>query len=150
MVKTIRQNEKADANPSKTVFSKEHNDLKIKQVQEYSLHATGQYSLNLFVLCLNYSSTEAEMKKTYHSMARRFHPDKNIGLDTIEMMKMINEAKDGLEDTLRTNDASREEERVRAAEDEIIISSGDNSDSESRNTSSEPATSSSKASILTA
>ena len=41
-------------------------------------------------------------------MACIFHPDKNIGLDTTEMMKMINEAKDGLEDTLRTNDASRE------------------------------------------
>ena len=63
MVKTRRQNAKADANPSKTVFSKEQNDLKIQQVQEYSLHVTGQYSLDLFVLGLNYSSTEAEMKK---------------------------------------------------------------------------------------
>ena len=150
MVKTRRQNAKADANPSKTVFSKEQNDLKIKQVQEYSLHATGQYSLNLFVLGLNDSSTEAEMKKAYHYMARRFHPDKNIGLDTTEIMKMINEAKDGLEDTLRTNDASREEERVRAAEDEIIISSDDHSYSESSDKSSEPATSSSKASTLPA
>ena len=44
---------------------------------------------------------------------------KKIGLDTTEMMKMINWSKDGLEDTLRTNDASREEERIRAAEDEI-------------------------------
>ena len=42
------------------------------------------------------------MKKAYYSMARRFHPDINIGLDTTEMMKMINKAKDGLEDTLRT------------------------------------------------
>ena len=150
MVKTRRQNAKADAKLSKTVFSKEHNDLKIKQVQEYSLHATGQYSLNLFVLGLNDSSTEAEMKKTYHSMAHRFHSDKNIGLDTTEMMKMINKAKDGLEETLRTNDASREEERVRAAEDEIIISSDDHSDSESINTSSKPATPSSKASTLPA
>ena len=63
MVKTRRQNAKADANPSKTFFSKENNDLKIQQVQEYSIHATGQYSLNLFVLGLNYSSTEAEIKK---------------------------------------------------------------------------------------
>ena len=54
-------------------------------------------------------------------MARRFHPDKNVGLDTTEMMKMINEAKYGSEDTLRTNDASREEERVRAAEEGISI-----------------------------
>ena len=107
MVKTSRQNAKSDANSSMTKFSKEQNDLKIKQVQEYSLHATGQYSLNLFVLGLNDSSTEVEMKKAYHSMARRFHPEKNIGLDTTEMKKMINEAKDGLEDTLLTNDASR-------------------------------------------
>ena len=59
MVKTRQQNGKADANSSKTVFSKEHNDLKIQQVQEYSLHVTVQYSLNLFVLGLNDSSTEA-------------------------------------------------------------------------------------------
>ena len=77
-------------------------------------------------------------------MARRFHPEKNIGLDTTEMMKMINEAKDGLEDQLRTNDASREEERVRSAEDEISIPSDHNSDLESRDTSSKPASSSSK------
>ena len=88
-------------------FSKEQNDLKTNQVQEYSCNEAGTYPLNLYVLCLNYSSTDAEMKKAYYSMARRFHPDKNIGLDTTEMMKMINEAKDGLEDTLRTNDASR-------------------------------------------
>ena len=90
------------------------------------------------------------MKKAYYSMARRFHPDKNIGLDTTEMMKTINDAKYGLEDTLPTNDASREEERVGAAEDEISISSNDNPDSKLSNTSSEPATSSSKASILPA
>ena len=62
MVNTRQQNEKADANPSKTVFSKEQNDLKIKQVQEYSLHARGQYPLNLYVLGFNYSSIEAEKK----------------------------------------------------------------------------------------
>ena len=62
MVKTRRQNAKADANPSLTKFSKKHNDLKIKQVQEYSRHAGGMYPLNLYALGLNYSSTEAEMK----------------------------------------------------------------------------------------
>ena len=65
-------------------------------------------------------------------------------------MKMINEAKDGLKDTLRTNDASREYEFVRAAEDDISISSDDKSDSESSDTSSKPETSSSKASTLPA
>ena len=112
MVKTKRKNAKSDENPSMTKFGKEQNDLKIKQFQEYSRHAAVPYPLNLYVLGLNYSSTEAEMKKAYYFMARRFHPDKNIGLDTTEMMKMINEAKDGLEDQLRTNNASREEECV--------------------------------------
>ena len=83
-------------------------------------------------------------------MAHRFHFDKNIGLDTTEMMVIINGAKYVWKDTLRTDDASREEERVQAAEDAISISSDDNSDSESSDTSSEPATSSSKASTLTA
>ena len=59
MINTRQQNEKADANPSKKVFIKEQNDLLTQQVHEYSLHATGQYSLNLFVLGLNDSSTEA-------------------------------------------------------------------------------------------
>ena len=83
-------------------------------------------------------------------MDHRFHPDKNIGLDTTEMMKIINEAKDGLEDKLRDIDTSREEECVRAAEDEFSIPSDDNLDSESSDTSSEPALSSSKASTLPA
>ena len=109
MVKTRRQNSKTDANPRVTVFSKEQNELKIKQVQEYYLHAAGQYPLNLFVLGLNYYSTEAEMKKAYNYMAHRFHPEKIIGFDTTEMMKMINEAKNGLEFTLCTDYASREE-----------------------------------------
>ena len=43
MVKTRRKNAKADANPNMKKFIKEQNDLQIKQVQEYSLHAAGQY-----------------------------------------------------------------------------------------------------------
>ena len=121
MVNTRRQNAKENANPSKPVFRKEQNDLKIQQVHEYSLHATGQYSLNKFVLSLNDSSTETDMKTAYRSMTRRFHPDKNIGLDTSKTMTMINEAKDGLENTLLTNDAIREKERVRAAADAIQL-----------------------------
>ena len=107
MVNTRRKNERADANPSQPVLSKEQNDLLIQQVHEYSLHATGQYSWNTFVLGLNESSTEADMKKAYHSMALIFYPQKNIGLDTSKMMVMINEAKDGLKNTPRTNDAIR-------------------------------------------
>ena len=63
------------------------------------------------------------MKTAYRSMALRFHPDKKIGLDTSKMMSMINEAKDGLKNTLRNNDAIREEECIRAEEDGISISS---------------------------
>ena len=48
-------------------------------------------------------------------MARRFHPDNIFGFDTSEMMKMINTAKDGLQEQLRKNDACRDEERVQAA-----------------------------------
>ena len=107
MLNTRRQNAKSDANPSKPVFRKEQNDLFIQQVNEYSLHETGQYSLNLFFLGLNESSTEADMKTAYRSMSLRFHPDKNIGLDASKMMVTINEAKDGLEETLCTNDSSR-------------------------------------------
>ena len=90
------------------------------------------------------------MKTAYRSMALRFHLDKNIGLDTPKMMSMINEAEDVLEGILCTNDASRVEERVRAAENTILLSSDDNYDSETSNTSSEPATSSNKASTLPA
>ena len=66
------------------------------------------------------------------------------------MMKIINEAKDGLEYQLHTNDASREKERVRAAEYEISIPSDHNYDLESSNTSSKPALSFSKESTLPA
>ena len=50
-------------------------------------------------------------------MACRFHPDNNYGFDTSEMMTMINTAKEGLQDQLRTNDAVREEEFDLTAED---------------------------------
>ena len=80
----------------------------MKELKEYaSNNAAGQYHLNLHVIGLNYSSTEAEMKKAYYFMARRFLPDKNIGLETSEMMKMINTAKDGLQDQLHENYALR-------------------------------------------
>ena len=60
MVKTRQQNATAEANPSVKKFSKEQNDLYIKEVQEFAaLDAAGLYPLNLYVLGLNYSSTEA-------------------------------------------------------------------------------------------
>ena len=63
---------------------------------------------------------------------------------------MINMAKYGLQDQLRENDACREEERVQAAEDDISIPYYHNSYSELSYTSSEPASSSYKESILPA
>ena len=90
------------------------------------------------------------MVKAYRSISRRFRPDSKFGFDNSEMMKMINTAKDGLQDQLRKNDACREEERVQASEDEISIPFDHSSDSESSDTSSEPASSSSKESTLPA
>ena len=80
-----------------TKFSKEKNDLKMKELQEYAANnAVDQYHLNLHVLGLNYYSTFTEMMKAYRSMARRFHPDNNYEFDTTKMMTMINTAKSGL------------------------------------------------------
>ena len=122
MVITREKNETTEAITSVSKFSKEHNDLKMKEVQEFAAnHAAGQYALNLHDLGLNYSPTESEMMKVYRSMASRFHPDNNFGFDTSEMMKIINTAKDGLQDQLRKNDTRREEERVQASEDDISI-----------------------------
>ena len=127
---TRQQNATAEANPSVTKFSKEQNELKIKEVREFAAStATGQYHLNLHVLGLNYSSSFEEIIKVYRSMARRFHPDNNYGFDTTEMITMINTDKEGLQDQLRKNDAVREEERDLAAEDVESIPSDNNSDS---------------------
>ena len=96
MVITRQENATAEANPSVTKFTKEHNDLKMKELQEYATNnAAGQYDLNLHVLDLNYNSTFTEMIKAYRSMARRFHPDNNYGFDTTEIMTMINTTEAG-------------------------------------------------------
>ena len=83
MVITRQQNATAEANPSGTKFTKEQNDFKIKELQEYSANKSlDQYHLNLYVLDLNYNSTFTEMIKAYRSVARRFQPDNNYGFDT--------------------------------------------------------------------
>ena len=151
MVITRQQNATAEANPSVTKFSKEQNDLKMKELREYAANNTvGQYDLNLHVLGLKYSSTFVEIIKGYRSMARSFHPDNNYGFDTTEIMTMIKTAKEGLQDQLHKNDAVREEERDLAEEDGESIPSDHNSDSESSGISSKPASSSSKESTLSA
>ena len=83
MVITRKQNTTAEANPSVTKFSKEQNDLKMKELKEYATNnAAGQYHLNLHVLGLNNYSTFAEMMKGYCSMARIFYLDNNYEFDT--------------------------------------------------------------------
>ena len=83
MVITRQQNATAEENPSVTKFSKEQNDLKMKEIQEHAANnAVGQYDLNLHVLGLKYFPSFVEMIKGYRSMARIFHPDNNYGFDT--------------------------------------------------------------------
>ena len=83
MVITRQPNATAEASPSVKKFSKEQNDLKMRELQEYAANkAVDQYHLNLNVLDLNYNSTYTEMIKAYRSMARRFHPENNYGFDT--------------------------------------------------------------------
>ena len=109
MVTTRQQNATAEANPSVTKFTKEHNDFKMKQCQQYAAkEPLNQYQLNLYVPDLNSNSKITELNKSYRSMARRFHPDNNYGFDTTEMMKMINTSKYGLLDLLCDNDQIRE------------------------------------------
>ena len=74
-----------------TKFTKEQNNLKMKELQEYSANkALDQYDMKWHVLDLNYNSTFTEMIKAFRSIARRFHPDNNYGFDTTEMMTMVN------------------------------------------------------------
>ena len=110
MVTTRQQNATAEANPSMEKFTKEQNDFKMKQCQQYAAkEPLDKYQLNLYVLDLNYNSTITEFNKAYSSMARRFHHDNNYGFDTTEMMTMINTANFGLLDRLHYNDQVREE-----------------------------------------
>ena len=69
--------------------------------------------MNYHVLGLNDSSTDDDMKKAYRYLALQFNPDKNKHSQVSDVMKMINEAKEELENTLRHNYAIREGERVR-------------------------------------
>ena len=66
MVITRQKNATAKANPSVPKFTKEQNDLKMKELQEYAANkALDWYHLNLHVLDLNYNSTFIEMIKAY-------------------------------------------------------------------------------------
>ena len=66
MVITRQKNATAEENTSVTKLSKELNDLKMKELQDYAANnALGQFDLNLHVLGLNYYSTFTEMIKGY-------------------------------------------------------------------------------------
>ena len=109
MVTKRGQNATTDTNPSVIKFTKEQNDFKMKQCQQYAAKKPlDQYELNLYVLDLNSNSKITEMNKAYRSMARRFHSDNTYRFDTTEMMTMINTAKFGLLDRLCDNDQVRE------------------------------------------
>ena len=82
--------------------------------------------MHYHVLGLNKYSTEDDMEKAYSKLAFRSHPEKNKHSQDSAVMRMINEAKEVLEDILRYNDAMREKEHVRTAQkyiesDEISI-----------------------------
>lgn len=44
------------------------------------------------ILNISKNATLSEIKKAYYKMAMMYHPDKNIGKDTTEMMQKINAA----------------------------------------------------------
>ena len=106
--------------PSRTVFTQEQNTLLVQQVLQYSQLAEGD-ELHYHVLGLDESSIEDDMKKAYCTLDRQFHPDKNKRFQFSFVMKMINEAKEELENTLHHNDALREQERVCMAKNTIEI-----------------------------
>ena len=108
MVIRRQQNAIQEANPSVTKFSKDQNDLKMKELKEYAANnAAGKYHLNSHLLGLNNYSTYAEIMKGYRSMVRRFHPDNNYGFHSTEIITVINTAWDGFQDQLRQNDQLR-------------------------------------------
>ena len=68
--------------------------------------------MHYHVLGLNDSSTEDDIKKAYRSLALEFRPDKNQHSQVSDGMKILNEAKEELENILRHDYAIREEECV--------------------------------------
>ena len=79
--------------PSWTFFTREHNELFIQWVLQYSQDVKGD-ELHFFVICLNESSTDKDMNKAYYSLDHQFHPDKNQHSHITDVMQRINEAKE--------------------------------------------------------
>ena len=148
------------SNPRRTVFTREKNDLFIRRVLQYSQEKKSD-ELHYHLIVLNESSTDDDIKKDCRSLVLRFHPDKNHHSQVTEVMKMINEAKEESESTLRHNieimekehvrmDAMREQERVHMAQNAVIIASDDESDPVRREILSKPVTLSNKVSTFPA
>ena len=56
---------------------------------------------------MNEYSSKDDIEKYYYKLALQSHPDKNKYLQASAVIRMIQEAKEGLEDLLRYNDAMR-------------------------------------------
>ena len=97
------------ATPSHKVFTQEQNELFVQQVFQYSQDLEGGY-LHYHVLGLNQYSTQDDIKKSYRKLALQSHPDKNKHPQASAVMRIINQAKEGLGDLLCYNDAMREQE----------------------------------------
>ena len=78
-----------------------------QRVVQYSQDLEGE-DLHYHVRFLYKSSTEDDTKKSYLKLSLRSHPKKNKHTQASTVMRMINVAKEGLEDLLRYNDTMRE------------------------------------------
>jgi DnaJ-class molecular chaperone len=56
------------------------------------------------ILNIQKTATEKEIKKAYHKLATKYHPDKNSDLDAIDRFKEINEAYEILGNNLKRSE----------------------------------------------
>ena len=84
-------------NPSRTVFTSEQNELFIQRVFQDAQGLEGGV-LYYHILGFNNSATEDYLKKSYRKLALQSHPDKNKHTQASADFRMIQEAKQGLEE----------------------------------------------------
>ena len=65
------------------------------------------------ILEINFDATQSEIKAAYKKQALKWHPDKNIGIDTTLRMQQINEAHLILKDTEGRERYDREYQRYK-------------------------------------
>ena len=75
--------------PSRKVFTREHNELFIQRVFQYSPEAKGD-EFHYLVPGLKESSTEDYMKQAHRSLACQCHPGKNQHSQVSDVTQMIN------------------------------------------------------------